>query len=119
MFCFNICNFWRSVLRLFRGGGCSDALGHLVGRLPWLVRSDAYRRSDVGTTIRGGGRSVLASGCRGRSALMLADVQTWGATFRGGGVLGALGILSGGCRGRSVLMLADVQTWAQPFGRWL
>ena len=112
----------------FRGGGGSDALGHLVGRLLWSLRSDAYGRSDVGTTIRGG-RSVLASGCRG-SALMLADVQTLAQSF---GAVGHLvecvpwSLCSDACRrsdvgttfrggGRSVLMLTDVRTLAQPFG---
>ena len=51
-----------------------------------VVLSDAYGRSDVGTIIRGGclalmRSGILASGCRGRSVLMLADVRTLAQSF--------------------------------------
>ena len=51
-----------------------------------VVLSDAYGRSDVGTIIRGGRLAlmrsgILASGCRGRSVLMLADVRTLAQSF--------------------------------------
>ena len=71
---------------------------------------DACRRSDVAQPFGAVG-SVLSSACRGRSVLMLADVQTLAQSF---GAVGHLGeCVPWLC---SVLMLTDVQTWAQPFG---
>ncbi len=101
-------------------GGRSMRSGHLVGRLPWSLRSDAYGRSDVGTTFRGGG-VLMRSGHLGEcvpwslcsDAYRRSDV---GRNLSGRFGSDALGILSSGCRGRSALMLTDVQTWAQPFG---
>ncbi len=69
-------------------GRSLDALGHLVECVPWSLGSDACRRSDVGTTIRGGGALMRSASCRAVAVALLC----------------------------SVLMLADVQTLAQPFG---
>ncbi len=82
-----------------------------------LLCSDAYRRSDVGTTIRGrlcsDAVGILSGGCRG-SVLMLTDVQTWGAIFRGGG----RSVLSSVCRGGSARCLQTFGRWRNLSGRW-
>ena len=53
-----------------------------------VALSDAYGRSDVGATIRGGGfccARYLVGRLPWWLCSMLTDVRTWGATIRGGG----------------------------------
>ena len=69
--------------------------------MPWSLRSDAYGRSDVGTTFRGG-RSMRSASCRAVAVVALSDAyrrSDVGTTIRGGGRSDAVGILSSGCRG--------------------
>ncbi len=87
---------WRNL----SGGSVPDAVGASVGRAV-VGRSDAYRRSDVGRNLSGGGS--MRSGHRGEcvpwwvglwwcsDAYRRSDV---GTTFRAV-VLDAVGILSG------------------------